>query len=100
VDVLGSTDGEYFAPSGDAFLVCPGSDDTVWETMRLNAMREAMDDVRALELAESVLGREETVRLVQESLEEPLTFFKYPKEGEYLLELRDRILLAVEEKLK
>ena len=100
VDVLGSTDGEYFAPSGDAFLVCPGTDDTVWETMRLNAMREAMDDMRALELAESVLGREAAIALVNDGLEEPVTFFRYPKEGEYLLSLRDRILLAVEEKLK
>ena len=33
-------------------------------------------------------------------MEEPVTFFRYPKEGEYLLSLRDRILLAVEEKLK
>jgi hypothetical protein len=100
VDVLGSTDGEYFAPAGDTCLVYPGSDDTVWETMRLNAMREAMDDVRALQLAESVLGREATVALVQDGLSEPLTFFRYPREGEYLLNLRDRILLAVEEKLK
>ena len=59
-----------------------------------------MDDVRALQLAESVLGREATVALVQEGLSEPLTFFRYPREGEYLLDLRDRILLAVEEKLK
>jgi hypothetical protein len=68
--------------------------------MRLNALREAMDDVRALELAESVLGREAAIALVQDGLEKPLTFFEYPKEGEYLLNLRDRILLAVEEKLK
>ena len=68
--------------------------------MRLNAMREAMDDMRALELAESVLGREAAVSLVNEGLTEPVTFFCYPKEGEYLLDLRDRILLAVEEKLK
>ncbi|MBR6744953.1 MAG: DUF4091 domain-containing protein [Clostridia bacterium] len=100
VDVLGCSDGEYFAPAGDAFLVYPGTDDTVWETMRLNAMREAMEDVRALELAESVLGREAAVALAQEGLTEPLTFFQYPREGEYLLNLRDRILLAVEEKLQ
>jgi len=56
--------------------------------------------MRALELAESVLGREAAVALVNDGLEEPVTFFRYPKEGEYLLNLRDRILLAVEEKLK
>jgi len=100
VDPLASTDGEYFAPSGDAYLVCPGTDDTVWETMRLNALREAMDDIRALELAEATLGREAAEALVQEGMEEPLTFFRYPRESEYLPDLRDRILLAVEAKLK
>ncbi|MBE6666343.1 MAG: DUF4091 domain-containing protein [Ruminococcaceae bacterium] len=100
VDVLSCTDGDYFAPAGDSCLVYPGTDDTVWETMRLNAMREAMDDIRALTLAEEMLGREKTEALVQEGLSEPLTFFRYPKEASYLLDLRERILLAAEESLK
>ena len=78
----------------------PGTDDTVWETMRLNAMREAMDDIRALQLAEEILGREKTEALIAEGLSEPLTFFRYPKDADYLLDLRERILLATEEKSK
>jgi len=100
VDILGNTDGEYFAPSGDMNLVYPGSDDTVWESIRLNAMREAMDDIRALELCESVLGRERTEELISVGTTEPLTFFAYPKSGEYLLSLHDRVLLAVEQAQK
>ena len=94
VDPFGNTDGECFAPSGDTFLVYPGTDEDAWESIRLNALREAVDDMRALELCESVCGREFTESLIGE-----LDFFKYPTEPEYLLSLRDKIALAVEEKL-
>ncbi len=98
VDILSCNDGEYFAPSGDMCVVYPGTDKEVWETMRLNAIREAMDDIRALELCEEVLGREQTEHIINHSLDTPLTFFKYPKESDYLLSLHDRVLLAIEEK--
>ena len=97
VDVLGCTDAEYWTSPGNAFLVYPGTDGTVWESIRLNAMREAMDDMRALALCESVLGRERTEELISVGTLEPLTFFAYPKSSDYLLSLHDRVLLAVEQ---
>ncbi len=97
VDVLGCTDAEYWTSPGNAFLVYPGTDGTVWESIRLNALREAMDDMRALQLCESLLGREKTEELIAVGTLEPLTFFAYPKNGEYLLSLHDRVLLAVEQ---
>ena len=100
VNPLGATDGETWAPAGDSFLVYPGTDGTVWESIRLNAMREAMDDIRALELCESVLGRERTEELISVGTTEPLTFFAYPKDSEYLLSLHDRVLLAIEESIQ
>lgn len=100
VDIFGCTDGEYFQPSGDMCLVYPGSDGEVWGSLRLNAMREAMDDIRALELYESVFGREATEALINDGLSEPLTFFVYPKNSTYLLTLHDRVLLAIEKAQK
>ena len=53
-----------------------------------------IDDMRALELCESVCGREFVEELIGK-----LDFFEYPTDPEYLLSLRDRIALALEEKL-
>jgi hypothetical protein len=94
VNPFSDTAAEFFGPSGDAFLVYPGGDDQAWESIRLNALREAVDDMRALELCESVCGREFTEELIGK-----LDFFEYPTDSEYLLSLRDKIALAVEEKL-
>ena len=97
VDPFHCSDGEFFAPSGDMYLVYPGDGEEAWESNRLNAMREAMDDIRALELCESMYGREFTERLVLEGTDGTLTFDHYPHDAEYLLNLRRKIALAVEE---
>ena len=41
LDPYGYPDGGFFTPSGDCFLVYPGQDGTAWESLRLNALREA-----------------------------------------------------------
>ncbi len=98
IDPFGCSDGEYFAPSGDMYLVYPGSNGEAWESLRLNAMREAMDDMRALELCESLYGREYTERLILEDTDGSLTFAHYPKDGEYLIRLREKIAMLAEKK--
>ncbi len=98
VDPLGCTDAEYFAPSGDGFLVYPGNNGEVWGSLRLNALREAIDDIRALELCESVCGREYTERLILEGVDE-LTFSSYPRTNDYLIALREKVAFAVENKI-
>lgn len=90
------TEGEYFAPSGDQFLVYPGDDGTAWESIRLNAMREAMEDIRLLNLCEERIGREATERIVLESAGGTLNFTEYPRETNYLYDLRDKLIAAIE----
>ena len=94
VDPLGNTDGEGFSPSGNMFVVYPGTNNEVWESIRLNALREATDDMRALELCESVCGKD-----FVDSLIDDISFFAFPDDPEYLLSLRDKIALVLEEKL-
>ena len=91
------TDGEYFEPSGDTFIVYPGDDGTPWESMRLNALREAMEDMRLLQLCESRIGREATEAIVHEVAGAKVTFTDYPTETIYLYTLRDRLIAAIEQ---
>ena len=98
IDPFGSSDGEFFGVSGDMYLVYPGTEGEAWESMRLNALREAMDDMRALTLCESLYGREFTERLILENTDGILTFKHYPKTADYLLSLREKVAKAIEAK--
>lgn len=91
------TDGEYFVPAGDTFLVYPGDDETAWESMRLNALREATEDMRLLDLCASRLGREATESLVLEAAGGTLTFTEYPRETNFLFRLREKLIAAIGE---
>lgn len=88
------TDAEYFAPAGDAFLVYPGDDGTAWESLRLNAMREAMEDIRMLKLCEEKIGREQTKALIYEECGSALTFDILPPKS-FLPKLRKKVIAII-----
>ena len=85
------TTGDYFAPSGDTFLVYPSEGGRPEVSLRLMAMRDAFQDYRALLRCEQLYGRAFTVSLINEGLDYDLTFDRYPKEAAYLLQLRRKV---------
>ncbi|MBD2867882.1 DUF4091 domain-containing protein [Paenibacillus arenilitoris] len=93
-----TTDADAAFPSGDAFLVYPGERGPV-ESIRLEVFCEALQDLRALELLESLIGRSRVLELLEGDLEEPLTFRTYPRESGWLLEKRMEINRLVKEHL-
>jgi hypothetical protein len=100
VNPFAVSDGDGFAPSGDTYIVYPGDNGEAWESLRFVALKEAMEDIRALELCESLYGREFTERLVLEDTDGTLTFSHYPLEAEYLLNLRKKVADAIENMAK
>jgi hypothetical protein len=97
LDPYGNPDGGFFTPSGDAFLVYPGADGTAWPSLRLNALREAMDDIRALQMYEAKFGREAAEALILEGTDGTFTFTHYPTDPLYLPNLREKIAAAFAE---
>lgn len=89
LDPFGYPDGSYFTPSGDCFLVYPGTDGRAWESLRLNALREAMDDMRALSLYEQRFGKDAALALVGD-----IDFTSYPTDPDYLINMRETIAKA------
>ena len=55
--------------------------------------------MRALQLCESLYGREFTVKLLEEDTERPLKFADYPHSAEYVLKTREKINRAIAEKV-
>lgn len=93
------SDGECFAPSGDTYSVYPGTNGEPWPSLRQVVFAEALQDQRALQLCESLYGREYTMKLLEDGIE-PITFSKYPKHAEYLLNLRSKINAAIKAKVQ
>ena len=85
------TDADNAFPSGDPFLVYPGDDRKPEESIRMMVHYEALTDLRAFELLESLTSKEHVMELIEGELDEPLTFKRYPKSDMYLLTLRNRV---------
>lgn len=85
------TDGEWFAPSGDPFSVYPGNNDEPVESLRIVVFYEALQDLRAFKLLESMYTRKFVMEFMEENIEKPITFKEYPRSDEYLLSLREKV---------
>ena len=91
IDPYLNTDCSGFAPAGDAFQVYPGEGGQPEESLRLMLFLHAMQDLRALELLESKIGREAVENLIHEGLDGRITMKVYPKDERWLLSLRDKV---------
>ena len=91
LDPFRVTDAGKAFPSGDAFVVYPAQDGTALPSLRLKLSYEAFQDMRALQLLESRIGREATLALLNEGLLHTLTFKDYPRSAAWLAETRERI---------
>lgn len=78
-------------PAGDSFLVYPGADQKPEESLRMMVHNEALNDLRACKLLESLTSKEYVLELIEGELCEPLTFKRFPKSDMYLIQLRNRM---------
>ena len=91
--------GDYFVPAGDAFSVYPKADGTALETIHFLVFKHALEDMRALQLCEQLYGKEYVLELIEQDAQEPITFQNYPKDAQYLLDLREKVNQAIKAKL-
>ncbi|MDI6618180.1 MAG: DUF4091 domain-containing protein [Clostridiales bacterium] len=92
IDPFKVTDAGHAFPSGDAFLVYPGDDGPI-TSIRLKLMREAMQDICALELLESTAGKDYVMGILERT--GPLTFTEYERDSSWLLNTREMINDAI-----
>lgn len=95
IDPFVTTDAGAAFPSGDAFAVYPGKDGNPLPSLRLKTFNQGLQDMRALELLEKLIGRSSTEAALPEY--DSITFSEYPRSVEYLLELREKVNALIAE---
>lgn len=85
------TDGGMYVQAGDCYAVYPGEDGTPRTSLHMKAFTEALTDLRAMRLAESLVGREAVLAAMEEGLDAPVTFAKYPRDPAYVTTVRERV---------
>ena len=91
------TDAGGSFPSGDAFVVYPYQDGCI-PSLRLEVFREALQDLRALQLAQELCGREAVMAVLEEGIP-PITFKQYPHNAQWLLGVREKINTLIQDRL-
>lgn len=84
------TDAVLAFPSGDAFIVYPGANGPI-ESIRLEVFYEALQDMRALQLLETFVGKKQVIEWLDAGLSKEITFNEYPLDAEWLLSKREFI---------
>lgn len=86
----------YTFPAGDPFVVYPGENSVPEVSLRLEVFNEGLQDMRALQLLESLQGREKTLALLDAANgDAPMKMASYPKGEAAVLSLREAINAAI-----
>lgn len=86
-----TTSGDKAFPSGDPFIVYPGND-CVYPSIRGEVTYEAIQDMDICFALEELVGREEVVKMIDETAGCDLRFDDYPRNKEFLEKLRDKMI--------
>ena len=93
-------DGDGWVPPGDAFSVYPAQNGEALESIRITVFHEALQDIKAMKLAEKLVGREKIVELIDSKIGEDVTFDTCAKSDFALLSLRAEINNIIKENTK
>ena len=80
--------GEDWVPAGDTFVVYPDSDGRPLESIRIMTLEEAMQDVRAMRLAEKYYSHDEVVKTMERALGAQITFERPARSADEMLRVR------------
>ena len=98
VDPFTETDAGGFFPSGDSYVVYPGKDEKPLLSLRIKVFYDALQDMRAMQLLESMIGKEKVMEIVEKGID-PLEFDCYPQSDEWQLAMRENINEAIRQNL-
>lgn len=92
--ITNDADGGF--PAGDSFSVYPGTNGPL-PSLRMFVFYDALQDMRAFRLAESLAGRKAVLEIIERRGE--ITFKKYPCGADYILNVRKEINSLIKENI-
>ena len=98
IDPWLDTDNDGFTPAGDAYQVYPGRGGEPVDSIRLMLIDEALADLRAMRLLESLAGRDAVIAEIDRDVS-PIRFASYPHDERWMLDLRMRINREIEKRI-
>ncbi|MDR1630034.1 MAG: DUF4091 domain-containing protein [Oscillospiraceae bacterium] len=84
-------------PSGDAYVTYPGEGGEPLVSLRLKQFYDGIQDMMALQLLATKIGREQVITLLESDVEAPISFSQYPQDEAWLLNKREQINRAIAE---
>ena len=91
VDPFINISGDNWVPAGDTLSVYPGFRGTALESLRLLVFHDALQDLRAMQLCESLYSKDEVVAEIEKIFGQTLTFYTCARNEETVLEIREKI---------
>ena len=91
--------GEHWVPAGDTFSVYPAPHGKVYESLRILVFHEALQDMRAMKLCESLYSKEEVVAAIEETFGQTLAFDTCAKSEATMLAIREKVNAMIKAKL-
>lgn len=83
--------GSNWVPAGDTFLLYPAYNKAPYESIRFMILRDAFQDIRAMQEAEKYYSHDEVVKAIEEEFGGELEFGTCAKISETMLKIRARI---------
>lgn len=91
--------GESWLPAGDPFSVYPAQNGECLESLRLIAFKAGIDDMRALELCESLYDRDTVLAVIKDTLGYSVGYESYVKSSKEFLSVREKLNELIKAKL-
>lgn len=91
IDPYRDTSGDGWVPAGDCFSVYPAPNGSVYETLRIIVFYEALQDIKAMKLAESLCGKETVIKAIEAAFGQTISFDKCARTPDEILRVREAV---------
>ena len=91
IDPYRDTSGDGWVPAGDCFSVYPAPDGKAYETLRIIVFYEALQDIKAMKLAERLCGKETVIKTIETAFGSEITFDECARTPDEILHIREAI---------
>ena len=91
IDPYRDTSGDGWVPAGDCFCVYPAPDGTAYETMRVIVFYEALQDVKAMKLAEKLCGKDTVISAIENAFGRTVAFDECARTPDEILRVREAV---------